>query len=363
LQRLVRDSGELSRPVMWGAGWRIFREHPVFGAGAGSFNVMFERHRPDHEQTDPRWTHNEYLNTLSDYGAVGGVLFFGACGLIAWRAARRGGAAPASSRTRSDALLDDPIVIEALGVGVLAFAFQLFVDFHLKIPALALTSATIAGLAVNRRWSWPTPDGLRPVTRPGRASAAVAGLIAVFAVAVWIVPRFRAEALREEARREVNRIARAALSSDEKRQIAIRAHDAFSRATRLDRGNAQAWADLAYALAILGHEDRSQEKELGIQAEAAARRALAQSKGVSEFWLRLGVGLDMQQRWLEAGDAVSEGLRLAPKTPQAWFYQAYHFALNPITHPLARAAVATCLRLDPSNPEGEALRRYLAAGQ
>src|SRR5690606_14368283 len=39
---LVRDAGERSRPVLWRAGWAIFRAHPIFGSGAGSYNVMFE---------------------------------------------------------------------------------------------------------------------------------------------------------------------------------------------------------------------------------------------------------------------------------------------------------------------------------
>ena len=86
--QLVRESGELSRPVLWRAAWNLWLEKPVAGTGAGSFNVAFERHRPARFLDEPQWAHNDYLNTLSDYGVIGFALFFGAIGAIAWRAVR-----------------------------------------------------------------------------------------------------------------------------------------------------------------------------------------------------------------------------------------------------------------------------------
>jgi O-antigen ligase len=385
---LARETGERTRPVMWRAAVQIFREHPALGSGAASYNVLFERHRPPNEQWEPRWAHNEYLNTLSDYGVVGFVLFFGGCVAIAWRTSRaspshartnpkhsgaRGLAA--SDRRESKTALDDPSIQRALGVGLLAFAFQIFVDFHFKIPALAMIFATLSALVVGSRWPVASPTDPAVAPGPAKTRARLFGFAmatGVIAFGAWfVVPRFHAEGIRDDWRWRLNDLSKHSLPPPEKRDLAMRAEEAFTRAIEIDSGNAQAWADRAYAAAIVGHEmsvlagrrDVAHESELGRQAENDARAALARSPIVPEFWLRLGVALDMQNRWLEAGNAFSEALKLAPMSAPAWFYHAFHLSLNPVTMPLARSAVATCLRLDPLNPEADALRRQLAAGQ
>ena len=39
----------------------------VTGGGAGSYNVLLERFRPENFPDDAQWAHNDYLNTLSDF--------------------------------------------------------------------------------------------------------------------------------------------------------------------------------------------------------------------------------------------------------------------------------------------------------
>ena len=76
LDAMVADVGERSRPILWGAGWKLYSEAPVLGTGGGSYNTLFERHRPEGFRDEPQWAHNDYLNTLSDYGTLGFLLFF-----------------------------------------------------------------------------------------------------------------------------------------------------------------------------------------------------------------------------------------------------------------------------------------------
>ncbi len=368
LDFLMRDAGEKSRPVMWRAAWLIFREHPAVGGGAGSYSNLFEKHRPEHEQKDPQWAHNDYLNTLSDYGAVGFGLFFGACGVMVWRGAHGRRGRGLTDRTSAALAMqrdgfDPPGMTSALAVGVLAFALHLAVDFHLKIPALAMLAATIAGLSLAR--AWPRGDGSRESAAelgnswPRRSANGVAGGLILGLGIWWVVPLYRAEGMRDIVRRRLDALAVPARSAIDRQVVASKARDELSRALELDPANAQAWADRAYAAAILAHDERAREKELGCAAEADARRALAQGPGVPEFFVRLGVGLDLQGRWLEAGVAFSEALRLAPVSATNWFYYAYHLSLNRVTLPLALAAVATSLRLDPARPEAETLRQEL----
>ena len=348
IDQLVADGGERTRPIMWRIAWSIFREHPATGSGAGSYNVLLEKFRPENFQDDAQWAHNDYLNTLSDYGTVGFVLLFGAIAAIALRCFCTRG----EEMDQADGL----VPASALGTALLAFALQLFVDFHFKIPALGMACALVAALLVQRRW---------PVTSALGTGLRVFSLLGVAFVVGFTVlkaaPHFRAEALRYGMRRDIDTFANGPAGAGEEQALLTKALPLLRRAVEIDPTNAQAWADLAYVLTLTSHFDRGRNAALGTEAEQAARRAIALSPVVPEFWLRLGVAQDLQNRWSDAGAAFNEALRLAPNSGTGWFYQAYHFSLRENFHKLAESAVATSLRLDPSRRDAEALRQRLAA--
>ncbi|PTX96415.1 O-antigen ligase family protein [Opitutus sp. ER46] len=359
---LARGMGERSRPILWRAGWSMFGEKPVWGTGGGSFDVLFERYRPEGFLLTPRWAHNDYLNTLSDYGLVGFLLFFGAAGVVVVRAYRGAGqtSVGGAGGERLDAL-DDRWVRQAQGIGLLAFGLQLFVDFHFKLPALAMTFATLAAITVRRAW----PAGSQAVAR-GKAWLAVPGAMAPIAAAVatvWVVvPQYRAEKLRQDGRRLINELAEEATSSPRFREHLEQAREALSAAVVLAPGNAQAWADLAYMRAQASRADPRREAILGRLAEADANRAVALAPLLAEAWVRRGVARDMQGRWNEAGDDFAKAIKLSPKSVLPWFHYAYHLAQKPAGHELAKALVEFCLRLDGKNSESLRLRDSLATG-
>ncbi len=349
--QLVREEGELSRPVLWRAAGKLWAENPITGTGAGSFNTMFERHRPPRFLDEPQWTHNEYLNTLSDYGLIGFALFFGAAVWIAWRALRRE-QAPANDGGRG---LDALAIRGAFAVGLLAFGLQLFVDFHFKIPALAMAFGVCAALALSRREA----VGARqpPSARPKRSPICLLAIIVVV-VGMWpAVMLLRAEALRNRARQSIDRLTWEGTAGRE--IILARAVVDLHRATELASRHAGAWADLSFARQLEGWASPARSLEFARPAELAARRALAHSSVVPEFWLRLGVALDMQARFPEAEAAFGRALRLAPNRVQVWYYYGYHLSLDAARLPEARQALSKCLSLDPGNGAAEALLRRL----
>lgn len=357
LDALVSNHGERSRPIMWRGAWRIFQEHPALGGGGGGFNVLFEKYRPEDFQDNPEWAHNDYLNTLCDYGLVGFVLLLGAGGVTTWKCLN-GREAGESGSSRG---IDEPVVIQGLIVGLLAFAIHLCVDFHLKIPALAMTVGTTAALIVRRSWRIPRTEQPIAVSLGNRCLDVA--LLAGVAVATFGfgLPHYRAEALRYTWRREVDRSAREPISQEAERALLAQGRKVLERATKIDPLNAQAWADRAYAVELWTHHDAPEQRTvLGHEAEAYARRAVVMGPAVAEYWIRLGGSLDLQHRWGEGGDAFAEALRLAPSLSETWYYQAYHFSLDPVYKLVARAAVATSLRLDPGNRQAEALRQRLA---
>ncbi len=353
---LIRDAGETSRPIIWRVAWKLFREHPLVGTGAASYNVLFEKYRPEGFLDQPQWAHNDYLNTLSDYGLVGFGLFFGASGLIAWRCLRARRDAPVDA----PGWLDSRATTAALGVGLLAFAFQLFVDFHFKIPALALGFAVMAALAVQGRW---------PVTRTtasslsGRVMGVAAAGAALSLVWFFVRPAFEAEALRYRARQSIDQLAGKPENSPDYRDRLAESRDMLARAVAIAPGNAQAWADVAYAASLRAHIFPKELPALGVEAETAAARALSISPDCVEFWVRQGVARDMRGRWYDGSLDFAHAVTLAPDTSWVWFYYADHLSRKSTERGLTEAALALCLRLDPRNPDGLALRQRLAISQ
>ncbi|MBX3748583.1 MAG: O-antigen ligase family protein [Opitutaceae bacterium] len=355
-ETMVRESGEWTRPIMWRGAWRLFSADPAWGSGAGSYNVLFEKHRPAHFQLDAQWAHNDYLNTLSDYGLVGFGLFYGAIAVMVGLGLRR---LRRVGWGQDDGPWGHPFVWRGVALGLAAFGLQLFVDFHLKIPALAMALAVLAALLARR--IQPPGDGAGAGSRRfgQHTVAASAALGIAVGAGAFVFPHYRAEALRYPARQAIDRLA--ALPVEAYRDGLPGPRAMLERALAIDPRNAQAWADASYATSLWGHVEPGQTFQLGREAERQASRALALSAVVPEFWLRHSVALDMQQRWMEAGGSCIRAMDLAPSHAMVWYYYAYHLSLDPTGIPQARAAVAICLRLDPANGPAQLLRQQLAA--
>ena len=341
--RLVAEAGERSRPILWRASLELFGEAPIVGTGAGSYNTLFESHRPTGFHDEPLWAHNDYLNTLSDYGLVGFFLSFGGIAAIAYTAA--------AGKERSEQAgifshrVETPDITRALAIGLLAFGISLVVDFHLKIPALALLVSTIGGECVLRSWPFE-PAGNQS---GGKMLGYIFGAVVVALMTLGVaLPLYRGETLRYDARYRIDQMARKNNpTTDEQRETLSEVDNELQEALALDPSNGQAWADRSYVSALWTRLAPGRAAELGQQADEAAHEALARSRVVPEFWIRQGVALDLQGCWADATPAFGHAVQLAPLNAIAWYYQAYHFSLTRSTHTLALASTRQALEIDP----------------
>lgn len=376
MRDFTREHGEKSRAILWQASLKMTASAPLLGTGAGSFNTLFEKHRPEGFRDDPQWAHNDFLNTLSDYGIAGCALLLGGIVAIARRSGR--GRPEIPPHAYPAALREHAALTGALGVGLLAFCFACLADFHQKIPALAMLAAVFAAEIVRRRESLRhaeqefagPPAQLAPAAGPLRKTTpdlrrrilACAALLLLALCVRRVVNIHRAEALRATGREKINALAKenGLENNPEKHaQTLIKASLCFAEALQFHPGNAQAWADHAYAEALRARENPGQAAYLGKFAGEFAREAIARSEVVPEFWLRLGVALDLQGRSTEAGDAFARALALAPASALVWYHQAYHLSLTPASRPLALGAAEICLRLDPAYADADSLRQQL----
>jgi hypothetical protein len=159
-QRLFSLSGS-SRSEYWRVAWREYEAHPWLGAGAGSYQRFWLRHR--REALPVLDAHSLYLETLAELGPFGLVLLLCALAvpLGAVRAARR-----------------HPLASAALGAYV-AYLVQAGIDWDWEMPAVTLAAiACGVALLLSARGADPAPLG-RTSRSLGLALAALLCLVAI----------------------------------------------------------------------------------------------------------------------------------------------------------------------------------------
>jgi hypothetical protein len=165
-----------SRWNWWKESWDAWRDHPVLGTGAGSFDITHRRLRVDDTfATEP---HNLPLQFLTETGIVGFVLFLG----IAFAGA------PALVETMRRLEGEDRLAAAALAVGLFAYVVHGVVDFDWDFVAVTAPALGVLGvlLAAGR----PTLVRL-PVRRTllSAATGAVAAAALYSLVSPWLALR------------------------------------------------------------------------------------------------------------------------------------------------------------------------------
>lgn len=140
-------SGDV-RTLIWGPALQMWEDHPWWGVGPAHFDYRFRAYRPasSYIQGRPDRVHNDYLNTLVDWGVVGAVLV-----LLAWACFFRGVVRswPFVQRAQNDltAKRSNRTSFVLGGVlGLVAILIHSFFDFNLHIPANAILAVTLMAL-------------------------------------------------------------------------------------------------------------------------------------------------------------------------------------------------------------------------
>ncbi len=141
--RVQKDLEVNTRYALWQSALVIWRENPWWGVGPAHYDYRFREHRPEAIQQRPDRAHNDFLNTLADWGIVGASLIGIACAVLAlgavktWRFVRKvpkdiGGTTQSTKAA---------FVVGAT-TGLLAIFFHSAVDFNMHVPANAVLAVT-----------------------------------------------------------------------------------------------------------------------------------------------------------------------------------------------------------------------------
>ena len=135
-----------SRLKMWTAAERMWADHFWLGVGPAHYDYRFREYRPPDLQSRPDRVHNDYLNLLADWGAVGGVIVLAGMGIFfvglrrTWPHVRREENDFGSGQSNRFAFF-----LGATG-GLAALTVHSLMDFNLHIPANALVAVTLLAL-------------------------------------------------------------------------------------------------------------------------------------------------------------------------------------------------------------------------
>ncbi|HNQ88244.1 MAG TPA: O-antigen ligase family protein [Verrucomicrobiota bacterium] len=277
------------RPVLWRPAWQMWQDHFWLGVGPAHFDVRFPAYRPPELQTRPLYVHNDYLNALADWGAVGGGILLGGLVCVGFGVARTLRYVHRNQNDLAARRSDRAAYVLGLSLGLVAILFHSAVDFSLQIPANALLAVTLAAsLSSHLRFAtdryWFSPRWI------GRLVATVIGL----AVAVFFCREGR------RGYREGTLLLAAETAASETAQIT-----AYRAAYQVEPRNADTVAKLAEILRLRSWEGNEHWEALIQEAMRWFELAMRLNPHDSYPVLRYGMCLDWLQRSAEA-DACFE---------------------------------------------------------
>jgi O-antigen ligase len=135
------------RFALWQPAFRMWQDNPWWGAGPAHFNIRFRQYRPEEVQMQPDRAHNDYLNTLADWGLVGAGLVASAWVLLGLGVVKtwgfvRGTASDLGGKKSSTKFA----FVLGTSTGLAALLFHSALDFNMHIPANAILAVTLMAL-------------------------------------------------------------------------------------------------------------------------------------------------------------------------------------------------------------------------
>lgn len=342
-RQLASPAGEDLRTHIWRAAWAQHAESPLLGAGSRMFyeGGITYRHPATPPRTgDPLFTHNEYMQTLADYGWAGLVLvvlvllahLLNGLRFLRWFVAEK---FPATGMLSSNSLALTTGGMAALVATLVHAGFE----FHAHIPITAVLGAVVLGLLAN-----PGIESEEFKTRriPGLRVAMKIVMLAASAAMVFGAVTFG----RADAQAGLAQV-------QNKRGDTDAALRSLARAVELDPRNAA----LAYqhGLALIDsyrpEKPEAERRRIITTSAAELTRATALNPHNYLYQLALADALDASAKPDAAMQAIQRALELAP------LYEEPRIALGMHHHRLsqfeqAEAAYLWASKAGAFNPEG-----------
>ena len=296
---------------LWEAAWKQFKIAPVFGTGSRTYLYYGRMFRAPEMRTDPTFVHNDYLQTLAEYGIVGlalALIFIGTHLRHAWQ--RWLGMVEKFASGVPQPADRWALALQLGGIAtIVAYAVHSVTDFNLHIPANALLLAFVFGMLATR------------TARPGEVGAGWRSrwsLALPAALGLWMLvvggPKFPGELCLESARSKLMAGDAAAGLENAERALkwGIRSPDGYyyiGEARRL------------LSAGLHTPEERAAAIESAHQAYADGLALFPQDV---KLVLITAWTLDKLDRFDEAESLYKKAFELDPTAGGVWAYYAWH---------------------------------------
>lgn len=149
-QAATTSSGEERdlRVLIWPSAVKVWRENYWWGGGPAHFDHRFRAHRPETHvvQARPGHVHNDYLNTLADWGLAGAMLIALTFLLLGWGIFSSWKFLVRSPNDFARKRSNKSTFVLGAGAGLVAILVHSFFDFNLHLPANAILAVTLMAL-------------------------------------------------------------------------------------------------------------------------------------------------------------------------------------------------------------------------
>jgi len=304
--------GMAVRKINWSLAYAQWQENPVVGEGSRMYDVYSVANWPASMKTvhgDPEFAHNDYLQMLAEYGAVGFALMLlfifvhigSGLQYLLWHRRER-------STKRSDNGL--ALCLGALVV-LTAYAAHSMMDFNLHLPVNLIPVAFAFAILANPGGS--RSSGRKPAPKQvlwgARAVLPVAGLVLLiagllFSIGEWHMERARKIPLSEYA------------------EVIERTDDSLKH----DGGNFYAHQLRGTALMLFGFNHDVEPEAAGLMARAIEDFERALELNPYDIFSTVGLGrcLDVLGEHDQAEQKFAAAVKLGPRSSEARYRYGYH---------------------------------------
>jgi len=300
-----------ARTLVWKSALDMWSDHKWLGVGPGHFDVRFREYRHQLVQQRPGWVHNDYIQTLTEWGIVGASIVLVWLGMLIslvirmWRFVVKQGddfSRPSSNRFA--------FVLGACGAFT-AILIHSYVDFNMHIPANAILVIVLGGLLVSHV-RFATERYWRTIHMHGRVGLTiiVLGLCLVF---VTQTIRGGREQFWQTQAEKASRYSSAQV-------------EALRKAFEIEPRNFDTAYIIGEAYRVLAMSDIADPEPVVREAMQWYERAMQLNPYDPYNYLRYGMCLDLLERYHEAESWLAKAVDLDPNGYYVVGHVGWHYA-------------------------------------
>ena len=312
----------------WRPAAAMWQDNFWFGVGPAHFDHRFRQYRSAEPalQIRPERAHNDYLNTLADWGLVGALLVATCWGFFYWQVIRGWKFVQRSQNDLTSKRSNKASFVMGGSVGLLAILIHSYVDFNMHIPANAILAVTIMAL-VSAHYRFASERWWHTVRWPLRIPIYALLVVTVFYLGAQTWRRTgearllaRAEIIRQIAGNPSPDLSVDRLGELGREQVVL-----LEKAFAIEPAN----FETSYTLGEI-YLQRSLDAGIGFEAEAERAtnwfgRAAAVNPYLGYAWLGHGMALDWMGRTNESLAYFKQGLELDPNGARSRACMAWHY--------------------------------------